>query len=141
VAAQLHDIGSSFKFYDHPKHSFYLILNSNMYGIPQEDLVIAAIAAGMHSRTQLEGMEVEQYLNMLNEEQIDASKKLGVIVRIAEAFDRSMGRVIKGISCDILGDSVIIKTESVSDCALEIKDAMTAIYDFRRAFRKNLEIL
>lgn len=112
-----------------------------MYGIPQEDLVIAAIAAGMHSRTQLEGMEVEQYLNMLNEEQIDASKKLGVIVRIAEAFDRSMGRVIKGISCDILGDSVIIKTESVSDCALEIKDAMTAIYDFRRAFRKNLEIL
>lgn len=141
VAAQLHDIGSSFKFYDHPKHSFYLILNSSLYGIPQKDLVIAAIAAGMHSKVPLEGMEVEQYLPLLTEEEIDASKKIGVIVRIAECFDRSMGSVIKGISCDVLGDSVILKTESISDCTLEIKDAMTAIYDFRRAFKKNLEIL
>lgn len=141
VAAQLHDIGSSFKFYDHPKHSFYLILNSSLYGIPQKDLVIAAIAAGLHSRVPLEGMEVEQYLTILNEEEIDASKKLGVIVRIAECFDRSMGSVIKGISCDVLGDSVILKTESISDCTLEIKDAMSAIYDFKRAFKKNLEIL
>ncbi|HHU43238.1 MAG: Ppx/GppA phosphatase family protein [Bacillota bacterium] len=141
VAAQLHDIGSSFKFYDHPRHSFYLILHSNLYGIPQKDLVIAAIAAGLHAKTPLEGMEVEQYLTMLNAEEIDAAKKLGVIVRIAECFDRSMGRVIKGISCDVLGDSVILKTECDSDCTLEIKDAMSAVLDFRRAFRKNLEIL
>ncbi len=141
VAAQLHDIGSSFKFYDHPRHSFYLILNSNLYGIPQKDLVIAAIAAGMHSKTALEGMEVEQYLTMLSDEDIDAAKKLGVIVRIAECFDRSMGSVIQGISCDVLGDSVILKTECNSDCTLEVKDAMSAVYDFRRAFKKNLEIL
>lgn len=141
VAAQLHDIGSSFKFYDHSKHSFYLILNSSLFGIPQRDLVIAAIAAGLHSKTQLEGMDVEQYLTMLTEEEIDISRKLGVIVRIAECFDRSMGRVIKGISCDILGDSVILKTECIGDCTLEIKDAMSAVYEFKKAFRKNLEIL
>lgn len=141
VAAQLHDIGSSFKFYDHPKHSFYLILNSNLYGIQQKDLVMAALVAGMHGSQPLDGVEIQQYLTLLTPEDLEAVKKLGVIVRIAECFDRSMGAVIKSLTCDVLGDSVILKTESNSDCTLEIKDALAAVPDFRRAFKKNLDIL
>lgn len=141
TAAQLHDIGSSFKFYDHHKHSFYFILNSNLYGIQQKDLVMAALVAGMHSNQPLEGVEIQQYLNMLTEEDIDAVRKLGVIVRIAECFDRSMGGVITSLTCDVLGDSVILKTEATSDCTLEIKDAMNATGEFKRAFKKNLDIL
>lgn len=141
VAAQLHDIGSSFKFYDHHKHTFYFILNSNLYGIQQKDLVMAAIVAGMHGSQPLNGVEVQQYLNLLTEEELDAVRKLGVIVRIAECFDRSMGGAITSLSCDVLGDSVILKTEANADCALEIKDAMSAVADFKRAFKKNLDIL
>jgi exopolyphosphatase/guanosine-5'-triphosphate,3'-diphosphate pyrophosphatase len=141
VAAQLHDIGSSFKFYDHPKHSFYFILNSNLYGIPQKDLVVAALVASRHGRLPFDGIEIQQYLSMLSEEDIEAVKKLGVIVRIAECFDRSMGAVITNLTCDVLGDSVILKTEAISDCTLEIKDALNAVPEFRRAFKKNLEIL
>lgn len=141
TAAELHDIGSSFKFYDHHKHSFYFILNSNLYGIQQKDLVMAALVAGLHSNQSFEGVEIQQYLNLLTEEDIDAVRKLGVIVRIAECFDRSMGGVITSLTCDVLGDSVILKTDSVSDCTLEIKDALNATADFKRAFRKSLEIL
>lgn len=141
VASYLHDIGSSFKFYDHPKHSFYLILNSNLYGIQQKDLVMAALVAGMHGSQPLEGADTQQYLALLTPEDIDAVKKLGVIVRIAECFDRSMSGVITSLTCDILGESVILKPESSSDCTLEIQDAMSAVGDFRRAFNKNLDIL
>ncbi len=141
TAAQLHDIGSSFKFYDHHKHSFYFILNSNLYGIQQKDLVMAALVAGLHGPQPLDGVEIQQYLNMLTEEDIDAVRKLGVIVRIAECFDRSMGGVITSLTCDVLGDSVILKTEAVADCTLEIKDAMSATAEFKRAFKKNLDIL
>jgi len=141
VAAQLHDIGSSFKFYDHQKHTFYFIMNSNLYGIQQKDLIMAALVAGMHGAQPLSGVEVQQYINMLTEEELDAVRKLGVIVRIAECFDRSMGGVITSLSCDVLGDSVILKTEATADCTLEIKDAMSAVGDFKRAFKKNLDIL
>ena len=68
-------------------------------------------------------------------------RKLGVIVRIAECFDRSCGGAIVGLSCDVLGDSVILKTKTQGDCTLEIKDALGALPEFKRAFRKNLEIL
>ncbi|MGI6593822.1 MAG: hypothetical protein ACOX24_01880 [Christensenellales bacterium] len=141
VASMLHDVGMTMKYYDHHKHSMYIILNSNLYGIPQKDLVMAALVAGSHQRDSLEELNAQEYLNLLTEEEIEAVKKLGVIVRIAECFDRSCGKVIVGLNGDILGDSVILKIESEGECVLEIKDALVALPEFRRAFKKNLEIL
>ncbi|MBO8424245.1 MAG: Ppx/GppA family phosphatase [Firmicutes bacterium] len=141
VASMMHDIGSSLKFYDHHKHSMYVILNSNLYGIPQKDLIMASIVAALHYRDGLEQLDCQKYLDLLNEEEISAVRKLGVIVRIAECFDRSCGGAIVGLSCDVLGDSVILKTKTQGDCTLEIKDALGALNEFKRAFKKNLEIL
>jgi hypothetical protein len=48
---------------------------------------------------------------------------------------------VKSINCDVLGDSVIMKTEIEGDCTLEIRDAMDAASEFARSYKKNLEIL
>ncbi len=144
IAAMLHDIGSNFKFYDHHKHSCYMILNSNLYGVAQKDIIMGAIIAALHTKNTFEigQSEFAPFVAMLTEEEIDAVRKLSVIVRIAECFDRSAGGNIIGIVCDVLGDSVILKTETTGgDCTLEIKDAKTALQEFRKAFNKNLEIL
>ena len=141
VAAMLHDVGSNLKFYDHHKHTAYFILNSNLYGIPQKDLIIAAFVAASHTKQGLDIEDLRPYAHLLDDEDLEAIKKMGVIVRIAECFDRSMGKVIVGINCDVLGDSVILKTETEGDCTLEIKDAMGALNEFRKAFKKNLDIL
>ncbi|MBS6475443.1 MAG: hypothetical protein KH354_05620 [Clostridiales bacterium] len=52
-----------------------------------------------------------------------------------------MAGVVESVSCDILGDSVIIKTSVTADAALEIKDALTSGQIFKRAYGKNLVIL
>ena len=49
--------------------------------------------------------------------------------------------MVTGINCDVLGDSVIMKTEVAGDASLELRDAASANPEFKRAFRKNLEIL
>lgn len=142
TAAMLHDSGNRIKYYDHHKHSCYIILNSNLYGISHKDLVMAAFMACMHRKGDVNMTEFMRYREMLTEEDIDAVFKLGVIVRIAESLDRSMSGVIKTITCDVLGDSVIMKTDSEGEeCSLEIKDAMTSIQDFKRAYKKQLQIL
>ena len=66
---------------------------------------------------------------------------MGIMLRIASALDRSMSGVVKGINCDILGDSVIMKTEIDGDASLEIASALEIGADFRKIFKKNLEIL
>ncbi len=141
TAAMLHDTGNRIKYYDHHKHSNYIILNSNLYGISHKDLVMSAFVASMHRKGDVNTAELLKYRDMLTEEDLDAIVKLGLIVRIAESLDRSMSNVITNITCDVLGDSVIMKTESDGDCSLEIKDAMTCVGDFRKAYKKNLQIL
>ena len=71
----------------------------------------------------------------------EAVKKLGVLLRIAESLDRTRCGMVTGLNCDVLGDSVIMKTVVVGDATLELHDAGKANTEFKRAFRKNLEIL
>lgn len=141
IAASLHDCGMRIKYYGHPKHSWYMILNSGIYGASHREIVVAAFVACCHKKEDVDLNEWAKYKNIVIEEDLEAVKKLGVLLRIAESLDRSMAGVITGLTCDVLGDSVIMKTEVSGDATLEIRDAMNASAEFKKSFRKNLEIL
>ena len=97
--------------------------------------------AACHKKEDISLAEWQKYKDIVLEEDLDAVKKLGVLLRIAESLDRSMSGMVTGVNCDVLGDSVIMKTEVAGDASLEIRDASGANTEFKRAFRKNLEIL
>ncbi|MBR1891547.1 MAG: Ppx/GppA family phosphatase [Clostridia bacterium] len=141
VAAMLHDTGSSIKYYDYQKHSSYIALNSALYGISQKEIVMAALVISIYKNDDFSMSEFNKYREFMNEQDVDVIRKLGIMMRIAESLDRSKSGCVSGIVCDVLGDSVIMKTEIVSDADLEIKEAKTAAQDFRRVFKKNLDIL
>ncbi|MBR2989094.1 MAG: Ppx/GppA family phosphatase [Clostridia bacterium] len=141
IASLLHDSGSRVKFYDRYRHSLYFILNSNLYGASHRDIVLAAFVAQGARRDEFSQAEWAKFKDMVKEEDLVAVMRLGVILRIAESLDRSQSSVVKTLNCDVLGDSVIMKTEVDGDASLEIKDAMNAGGEFARAFKKNLEIL
>ena len=141
IAASLHDCGRRMKYYNHAKHSWYMILNASIYGATHREIILAAFVAGCHNREEIPAAEWQKYKDLVLEEDLDAVKKLGVLLRIAESLDRTQCGVVTGLNCDVLGDSVIMKTEVSGDASLEIRDAENANPEFKRAFRKNLEIL
>ena len=107
-----------------------MILNSRIFGLTHKEIVMAAFVASAHKDGVPVTDDMQKYLSMLTEEDIDAVKKLGLVLKIAESFDRSMSGIITGIitgiTCDILGDSVIMKTitENHADCSLEVNDGL-----------------
>ena len=141
VAAMLHDCGMRIKYYNHQRHSCYMILNSTLYGVTHREIVLAAFTACCHKKEDINAYNWNQYRDILQEDDVEIVKRLGVMLRIAESLDRSNAGVVKGINCDILGDSVIMKTEVEGDASLEIRDALAASAEFKKSFRKNLEIL
>ena len=141
VAAMLHDCGMRIKYYNHQRHSCYMILNATLYGVSHRETVLAAFTACCHKKEDINAYEWNRYRDILQEDDMEIVKRLGVMLRIAESLDRSHSGVVKGINCDILGDSVIMKTELEGDASLEIRDALMASAEFKKAFRKNLEIL
>ena len=141
IAASMHDVGKQVQFYNHAKHSNYITLNSRIYGATHREIVLAAFVAGCHNKEDVPLGEWQKYKDIVLEEDLDAVKKLGVLLRIAESLDRTHSGLVTGLNCDVLGDSVIMKTMVSGDAALEIRDAEAATPEFKRAFKKNLEIL
>ena len=66
---------------------------------------------------------------------------MSVVLKIAEALDITGFGAVDDISCDILGDSVIMKTIVNKDATFEINYTMLCGPDFKKAFGKNLEVL
>lgn len=141
IAACMHDCGNRVRHFNEPRHSRYIILNSAIYGATHREIVLAAFVAGCHRKEDVLPADWAKYKDVVTEEDLDVVKKLGVLLRIAEALDRSGGGAVTGVNCDVLGDSVIMKTELAGDAALEISQAEAAGTEFKRAFKKNLEIL
>lgn len=141
VASYLYEAGKSVSFYNFEKHSAYIILNANIFGISHRDLVMASFVASCTGINDINQTEWAVYRELLDDEDADAVRKMGIILRIAFCLDRSMSSIVKGINCDILGDSVIMKTEVEGDSSLEINSASQVAQDFRKCFKKNLEIL
>lgn len=141
IAASMHDCGEDVLYYGHAKHSRYVILNAPIYGATHREIVLAAFVAGCHNGEDVPMAEWLKYKDIIAEEDLEAVKKLGVLLRIAESLDRTHCGMVTGLNCDVLGDSVIMKTIIAGDAALEIRDAESANPEFKKAFRKNLEIL
>lgn len=141
VAAYLYESGKSVSFYNFEKNSGHIILNANINGISHRDLVMASFVASSTGIDDINQYEWARYKELVNDEDVDAVRKMGIMLKIASSLDRSLSSVIKGINCDILGDSVIMKTEVDGDATLEINSALQMGADFRKSFKKNLEIL
>ncbi len=123
------------------KISFNIILNSQIYGVSHQELVLAAFTSILRDPDNFNLSDWVKYKDLVSEEDLNAVKKLAVILQIASSLDcTKFGNVID-ISCDILGDSVIMKTITKGEVPLEIRQAKLSTIDFKRAYNKNLEIL
>lgn len=140
-AAFMVDAGKRFKFYNNEKHAAYMVLNSNIYGASHHDLIMAALVLDMYVSGEVSKADWEAYKSLISDEDPEVAKRLAVMLKLAKCFDRSHTSAITEINCDVLGDSVIMKTEINGDASLELKEANAAARDFKRVFRKNLEIL
>lgn len=141
VAAYLCNTGKTIGYYGYEKYSGYITLNSDIYGMSHRDIVLASFVAANTAIEDINPFDWARYRDLVTDEDADTVRKMGIMLRIACSLDRSMSSVVKGVNCDILGDSVIMKTEIDGDATLEINSAMQISGDFRKIFKKNLEIL
>ena len=65
IAASLHDCGMRVKYYNHAKHSWYIILNSSIYGATHREIVLAAFVAGCHNREDVPLNEWQKYKDIV----------------------------------------------------------------------------
>lgn len=120
---------------------FDIIKNSEIFGIGHNEIIMASFVALGKSPDNFALSEWVRFKEYLTEEDLIAVKKLSVVLKIADSLDITGFGSITDISCDILGDSVIMKTASTGNAQFEIDYTKLSDAEFKKAFGKNLEVL
>lgn len=141
IAAYLSNAGYRVDLDNADKVVFNIIQNSSIYGVGHIEIILAAFVALNKNPDNFNLSEWVRYKEYLTEEDLAAVKKLSVVLKIAEALDITGFGLVDDISCDILGDSVIMKTIVSKEAQFEIDYTMLCGPDFKKAFGKNLEVL
>jgi len=126
-------------------------LNCNVHGVSHKEIVLSAFVAAQKKWEDFNLPEWVRYKDVVSDDDLEAVRKLSIIVAMAEALNIRNCNAVKDITCDILGDSVILKLVAdenakqnktdVNALHMEIFYAKKFSAEFSRAFRKNLEIL
>ena len=141
ISASMCMSGKRISFENYQKNNFAVIINSNIYGASHKDIVLSAFVAASQNIDDFSLNEWVRYKDIVSDEDLDAVKKLAIIIKMASLLNITNSNSVKDVSCDVLGDTVILKTEVERDATLEISQAMTLSADFRKVFGKNLQIL
>jgi exopolyphosphatase/guanosine-5'-triphosphate,3'-diphosphate pyrophosphatase len=117
VAAILHEIGSFVSNRSHHKHSMYLIMNSDVFGISRDDMLLVALVARYHRRS-LPRITHEGFAQLDREMRVVVSK-LAAILRVADALDRSHSQRIRDLVLTREPDQFVITSGNAEDVTLE----------------------
>jgi exopolyphosphatase/guanosine-5'-triphosphate,3'-diphosphate pyrophosphatase len=117
IAALLHEVGSYVNQSSLHKHSMYLILNSELFGITMEDLTLVALVARYHRRAS--PRPTHPYFGSLDRDQRIAVSKMAALLRMADALDTSRSQRIDEIRCEIKRDRLVITVPGSADVSVE----------------------
>ena len=137
AGAMLHDIGVVVDYYDHHRHSAYIILHSSLPGYTHREIGLIALMARYHRKGMVTVDELRGVLDATDDQRV---ARLASLLRIAEYLERSKSQVVSGVRCAINGGEVRIKVDTVGDATVEIWDAGRRAALFRKAFGVHVAI-
>ena len=97
TAAQLHDVGKIINFYDHSRHSAFMIGHAPLYGLTHREQLIASFIAGFHHGINRKTVRAYRYANMVSAADWEMIRKLSIFLALAEASDITYEQIV----CDI----------------------------------------
>ena len=132
VAAILHEVGTYVSPRAHHKHSEYIILNSEVFGLDRLDVTIVALVARYHRHS---GPRLDHpiYGALSTDDRIRVSK-LAALLRVADALERTHAQRVCQLEITRVGNKLRLRLPGLADAAVE-RLAMTSKADlFEQVF-------
>lgn len=117
IAALIHEVGLFINSRSHHKHSMYIILNSDLFGLSRRDMQLIALVARYHRRATPQPYHLG-YANLDRDDRMIVSK-LSAILRVADALDRNHMQQVREISFARGHGEITLYVHDVQDLTLE----------------------
>jgi len=117
VAALLHEVGGFVSNRSHHKHSYYLIANSEIFGLNRDEIEIVAQVARYHRRSQPKPSHSE-YMALPRHRRVLVNK-LSAILRLADAMARGHDTTRSDLHFERQGDELIVTAADPGELLIE----------------------
>ncbi|OMF35895.1 phosphatase [Paenibacillus sp. FSL H8-0548] len=108
TASQLFRIGASIDYYEYARHSFYLVINSQLNGLTHREIIMTAAIASYKSKGRTR-QHISEYKELLNESDLDTIYRLGALLQLAAALDRTETQAIAQLNVQVDSSQLILK--------------------------------
>ncbi len=130
----LHNIGYAVNYKKHHKHTFYLIMNSDLDGFKPEEIEMMAWISRNHRKP----LPRKKELHFVKEKGCRTIRVLGSILRLADGLDRSHFAVVESLECRVTPGKVVVRVRSSKDAELEIWQARQRASPFEKIARRRV---
>ena len=117
VSAILHEVGTFVSPRAHHKHSEYIILNSEIFGLDRLDVTIVALVSRYH-RHSVPRPDHPSYRELSTDDRIRVSK-LAALLRVADALERTHDQRVHEIGMRRDGTKLHLSLPGLEDAAVE----------------------
>jgi exopolyphosphatase/guanosine-5'-triphosphate,3'-diphosphate pyrophosphatase len=117
VAGLVHEVGGFVNIRAHHKHSYYLVSNSEIFGLNRGEILTVAHVARYHRRSPPKPSHPE-YMALPRETRV-LINKLAAILRVADALARGHGRKMRAARFQRQGDELVVLVPGADDLLLE----------------------
>jgi exopolyphosphatase / guanosine-5'-triphosphate,3'-diphosphate pyrophosphatase len=138
AAAYLHDIGMAVNYFDHHKHSAYLILNSQMPGLSHREHVMLALLTQYHRKGD---PKLGEFKSILEPDDDKRLLRLSACLRLAEYLERARAGRVTDLVIEIAKDTVKINLIASEVPRVELVEASKQAGLFEKAFDRKLELI
>ncbi len=139
AAALLHELGYYYDFSKRFNTTFYNIIDNPVFGYTHMENYKTALVAAHYGAGGIKGRST--FLNArLNKDELREVKRLGIILGLADAFDRSRRRRVSSVGCRISKNSVELTPAHDGDISIEAMSAEELAGYFKKAFDRELAI-
>ena len=108
VASRLFRIGAGIDYYQYAKHTFYLMVNSHLNGLSHRGILISAAVASYKNRSGARQLH-HAYKPIMDDDDLEAVYRLGTLLQLAVALDRSESQPFEGLEADIRSNKLLLR--------------------------------
>ena len=141
VAAVLHDIGTSINYYDHARHSAYLLENARLFGLSHREQIMASLIVGWHHSSSAKHSLNKIYNEFLDESNFQTARKLALLLALAESLDTTQMGLVEKITTSFTNKQAELTLEAQQAIPLELQSIKKHLKWFKKETGLDLVII
>lgn len=133
TASKLFRIGATIDFNNSADHTFYMLLHTHWNGMPHREIVLTSAIAAFTSYGQVK-RNLMPYRTILSEGDIELAARLGSLLQLAAALDRSESQAISALDLTVIGSRLQLIAHAPFPLPVEQMETDSMAKEFKKTW-------